>query len=233
MSEPAPSPAMCSNCKGRPAADVVLCGFTDWCADCDASLHAHWQLEIKMAEAAAPEMCSNCHSKPIADVVLCGFTDWCADCDGSLHAARLSEEAAMCTNCKCRPVADAVLCGWTDWCADCDASLHRHQEHVVKCDKLRVPRPPPDPFNHNRDLCPCGWFAIRNRPLQRAGKENMPLHMLVTVPITSTLHIIVCLICESTFKHHHNAVRHVQRHHLHYHHHHPDQKRIAACGRAK
>lgn len=37
----------CRNCKCRPVADVVLCGFSDWCAVCDASLHAHHELEFE------------------------------------------------------------------------------------------------------------------------------------------------------------------------------------------
>jgi len=44
--------------------------------------------------------------------------------------------------------------------------------------------------------------------------------MLVTVPITNTLNIIVCLICETAFKHHRHALRHMRLHHQHYHIHH-------------
>jgi hypothetical protein len=46
------------------------------------------------------------------------------------------------------------------------------------------------------------------------------VRMLVTVPITHTLNIIVCLICETAFKHHRHALRHMRLHHQHYHIHH-------------
>lgn len=128
--------------------------------------------------------------------------------------------ALMCSNCQCRPIADAVLCGWDDWCAKCDAMLHAHQNHVADCDRNRRPRPPLDPLEKNGDVCPCGFFAIHNRPLARPGKENLPVRMLVTVPITNTLNIIVCLICETAFKHHRHALRHMRLHHQHYHIHH-------------
>ena len=77
-----------------------------------------------------------------------------------------------------------------------------------------------DPLEKNGDVCPCGFFAIHNRPLARPGKENLPVRMLVTVPITHTLNIIVCLICETAFKHHRHALRHMRLHHQHYHIHH-------------
>ena len=38
---------MCSNCKRRPVARVVQCGFNDWCEHCDLSLFSHWQAEGK------------------------------------------------------------------------------------------------------------------------------------------------------------------------------------------
>ena len=126
----------------------------------------------------------------------------------------------MCSNCKYQPVAESVLCGFTDWCADCDRSLFAFQEHAVECDRNRRPHPPPDPLANNRDICPCGFFAIRNRPLARPVKSRSPVHMLVTVPITNTVHVVVCLICDAIFKHHRNALKHVRHHHQHYHFHH-------------
>lgn len=47
MNEQEPAVVLCSNCQCRPVADVVLCGFSDWCAVCDASLHAHHQYELE------------------------------------------------------------------------------------------------------------------------------------------------------------------------------------------
>ena len=38
---------MCSNCKRRPVARVVQCGFNDWCEHCDQSLFSSWQAEGK------------------------------------------------------------------------------------------------------------------------------------------------------------------------------------------
>ncbi len=126
----------------------------------------------------------------------------------------------LCSNCMCQPVASVVKCGFTDWCMRCDDSLFSTQEFVDLCDRRHLPPPPVSPLTRNRDVCPCGFYAVRNRPLGRPGKENMPLHMLVTVPITGNSHITVCLICEQLFKHHRNGLKHLRSHHSHYHSHH-------------
>jgi hypothetical protein len=128
----------------------------------------------------------------------------------------------LCSNCMCQPVASAaVKCGFTDWCKRCDDSLFATQDYMDLCDRRHLPPPPVSPLKHNGEVCPCGFFAIRNRPLARPGKENMPLHLLVTVPITANSHITVCLICDQLFKHHRNGLAHLRRHHSHYHEHHP------------
>ena len=190
---------------------------------------------------ASVTMCSNCHIRPVADTVLCGFTDWCRECDNSLHSAEAEQKQheleksiqtddtpgpaiiPYCSNCQCRPVAAKTKCGWDDWCANCDAALFASQQFFGRSQLEHFPRPPPDPLSKSTALCPCGYFAVRNRPLsrpQREGKENWPLHHLVTVPLTESVHIVMCLICECTFKHHHNAVKHMRKHHAHYHDHH-------------
>jgi hypothetical protein len=126
----------------------------------------------------------------------------------------------LCSNCKCEPVAREVKCGFEDWCERCDQTLFSTREYHTLCDARRVPYPPVNPVVRYGDVCPCGFFAIRNRPLSRPGKGNMPQHLLVTVPITEHSHITVCLICEQLFKHHRNALTHMRRHHKHYHAHH-------------
>lgn len=131
-----------------------------------------------------------------------------------------SDAAQICSNCKCQPVAQEVKCGFTDWCKRCDLSLYSTRQYQDKCDELRFPYPPTNPAVHNDDVCPCGYFAIRNRPLARPGTNLLPMHLLVTIPITANAHITVCLICDALFKHHRNAVVHMRRHHKHYHDHH-------------
>ena len=127
----------------------------------------------------------------------------------------------LCNNCKCQPVgASAVKCGFTDWCKHCDDNLFATQEFSDLCDRRHLPPPPVHPLKKNDGVCPCGFFAIRNRSLARPGKENLPLHLLVTVPITANSHITVCLICEQLFKHHRNGLTHLRLHHKHYHEHH-------------
>ena len=132
-----------------------------------------------------------------------------------------SDAVQMCANCKCRPVAHEVKCGFYDWCERCDLSLFSTWQYEEKCDERRFPYPPTNPVVYHDGVCPCGYFAIRNRPLARPGKENLlPMHLLVTVPVTANAHICVCLICDALFKHHRNAVTHMRRHHKHYHNHH-------------
>ena len=187
-----------------------------------------------MTNVEAP-LCSNCRMRPVAETVLCGFTDWCKECDHSLHSTEAeqrqheksiqtqTEATPFCCNCQCRPVAARTKCGWDNYCTNCDAALYASQQYFGRAQRECFPRPPPDPLNNSTAVCPCGWFAVRNRPLSRAqreGKENWPLHHLVTVPLTETVHVVMCLICESTFKHHHNAVKHMRKHHAHYHDHH-------------
>lgn len=38
---------MCANCKCRPVAREVKCGFCDWCERCDLSLFSTWQYSTK------------------------------------------------------------------------------------------------------------------------------------------------------------------------------------------
>ena len=127
-----------------------------------------------------------------------------------------------CTNCKCRLIDGKD--GFDDWCASCNTAQNASLEYNAKCDRQRFPRPPQDPLARNSTICPCGFFAVRHRPLPRPGKENKPVHMMVTVPITEHTCIVVCLICEKIFKHHRNAVVHLRTHHAHYHDHHEVQK---------
>ena len=194
------------------------------------------------ASEALQPMCSNCHCHPIAaSKGLCGFDDWCTCCDASLHAAQFAQAAPsasgpsaiapgasvstaavanMCSSCNCRPVAAATLCGFDDWCAECDLLMHASQEYVVQCDRARFPRPPRHPLARISTVCPCGFFAIHNRPLaplrQRPGQDHLPLHQLVTVQLTATGHITVCLICDCEFNHHCMALQHMLRHHPHF-----------------
>ena len=129
-------------------------------------------------------------------------------------------EVIMCSNCKCRPVAVSTLTGFDDWCSKCDESLHATSLFHERCDHDGGPRPHMHHIADTSAVCPCGWFAIRNRPLARPGKENLPVHMIITIPITDTMHIIVCLICDKVFKHHRDAMKHLKKHHTHYHAHH-------------
>ena len=138
----------------------------------------------------------------------------------------------LCSNCMCQPVASVVKCGFKDWCKRCDDSLFSTQEYSDLCDRRHLPPPPVSPMKHNDGVCPCGFYAIRNRPLARPGKENMPLHLLVTVPITGNSHIPVCLICEQLFKHHRNGLAHLRRHHAHYHDHHDDKRKTRPIWKA-
>ena len=126
----------------------------------------------------------------------------------------------ICSNCKCQPVASIVKCGFDDWCERCDESLFSTREYHDRCNAKRFPPPPVNPVVHNAGVCPCGFFAIRNRPLAHPGKENLPLHLLVTVPISANSHVVLCLLCESIFKRHRNALKHLRLHHQHYHQHH-------------
>ena len=133
----------------------------------------------------------------------------------------LEEVLPMCSNCGCLPVATVVKCGFDDWCKRCDDSLFSTRSYSDVCDRQRMPPPPVNPVCYNDRVCPCGFFAIRNRPLRQPGK-SLPQHLLVTVPITANTHIIICLICEQLFKHHRNGLMHLRRHHQHYHEHHVD-----------
>jgi hypothetical protein len=141
---------------------------------------------------------------------------------GSLMSSTLtlSSTAALCSNCKCQPIGTDLKCGFDDWCQRCDDSLHLTRNYSDLCDRRRFPQPPVNPVVNNSGVCPCGFFAIRNRPLGAPAKEPMPVHLLVTVPITVNTHITICLICEQLFKHHRNALEHLRRHHKHYHEHH-------------
>jgi hypothetical protein len=142
----------------------------------------------------------------------------------SESAVQAAGAVAMCDNCKCRPVA-AVRgkCGWDDWCAVCDESLYASREYIAECDRSHRPRhrrPPHLPFGRQGLVCPCGFFAIHNRPLALSGgKGNLP-HMLVTIPVTHSLNVVVCLICDQLFKRHSSAVKHMREHHIHFHTHH-------------
>lgn len=139
--------------------------------------------------------------------------------------------AVICSNCKCRPVADVVLCGFSDWCAVCDASLHAHHEFEFECDRQRNLKPPHDAVTDKENICSCGFFAMRNRSMQRSGNDLHPVHMIVTVPITTAWHIIGCLVCQRTFKHHRQALQHVLRHHQPYdNHRHYDHSSAANAG---
>ena len=139
-------------------------------------------------------------------------------------AAEAAASVAMCDNCKCRPVAaEKSKCGWDDWCAVCDASLYASREYIAECDKSHRPRhrrPPHLPFGRQGLVCPCGFFAIHNRPLALSGGKGDLPHMLVTVPVTHSLNVVVCLICDKIFKHHSSAVKHMREHHVHFHVHH-------------
>jgi hypothetical protein len=142
-----------------------------------------------------------------------------------------SPSVPKCSNCKRNPIIAKGLCLFDDWCAECDASLHASQFNKdilerpcfagVPGDSIRArfSRPPPNPLRRAKLLCPCGLFAISIKPLSRPrpGKENLPLHRLVTVPLSSTAHIIMCLVCELTFKHHRNAIKHMHSHHTNIH----------------
>ena len=195
-----------------------------------ATVPADLAAAVPAEPSASVPMCSNCHSNPVIakGAGLCHFDDWCAACDGSLHASQFAQAApssaiataSMCTNCLCRPIHSNSM--FDDWCAECDLAQRTAQEWGERCVRARLPRPPPHPIGHGNLVCPCGFFAIRHRPLARPrpGKENLPLHQLVTVPLSSTAHIILCLICERTFKHHRHAVQHLQSHHTHFHEHH-------------
>ena len=176
---------------------------------------------------SAPK-CSNCHCNPIAAEGLYGFDDWCADCDASLHASKFVKAAVsatiatdgMCTICLCRPKHPKS--DFDDLCSECDSSMRASTDYLARCDRAMFPRPPPHPLGRAQLICPCGFFAVHNRHLARprAGKENLPLHQLVSVPLSPSAHIVLCLICDQTFKHHRNAVKHMQSHHTHFHAHH-------------
>jgi|LauGreDrversion4_2_1035121.scaffolds.fasta_scaffold185946_1 hypothetical protein len=134
-----------------------------------------------------------------------------------------SEEVIQfCSNCKCQPAASGGKCGFEDWCQRCDLSLWSTRQYEDFCLHNRIPPPPVHPLGKNDSICPCGFFAIRNRPLAQSGttENSLPMHLLVTIPITATAHITVCLVCEQLFKHHRNALAHLRRHHQHYHVHH-------------
>jgi hypothetical protein len=126
----------------------------------------------------------------------------------------------VCSNCQCQPVALTVKCGFDDWCERCDLALFATRQYEDRCLANRFPPPPVNPVVYHDGICPCGFFAIRNRPLAHPGNGPLPLHALVTVPLTANTCITMCLICESVFKRHRNAVRHLRQHHQHYHMHH-------------
>jgi hypothetical protein len=127
----------------------------------------------------------------------------------------------LCSNCKCQPVlVGASKCGFDDWCERCDLSLYRTRLYDDLCVANRHPHPPSHPLSLNGNVCPCGFFAIRNRTLAQPGKENLPLHLLVTIPITAHTHVTVCLICDTVFKRHRNGLKHLRQHHQHFHVHH-------------
>lgn len=147
----------------------------------------------KAEPAPSEPKCSNCHRNPVVAPGLCLFDDWCAECDASLHASQFDKDIIE------RPCF-----------AGAPGSSIR----------TRFPRPPPNPLGFKpktKLLCPCGFCAISIKPLSspRPGKENRPLHRLVTVPLSSTAHIIMCIVCEATFKHHRNAVKHMHSHRSH------------------
>jgi len=129
-------------------------------------------------------------------------------------------ELLMCSKCLCRPTHPNSM--FDDWCADCDLEQQASQEYVERCVRAGLPRPPVHPIRHSNLICPCGFFAVRNKPLARrsSGQDHLPVHMIVTVPLSDTAHIFFCLICEKTFKHHHHALKHVRSHHAHFHAHH-------------
>ena len=127
----------------------------------------------------------------------------------------------LCSNCKCQPVlVGASKCGFDDWCERCDLSLYSTRLYDDLCVANRHPHPPRHPLSLNGNVCPCGFFAIRNRALAQPGKENLPLHLLVTIPITAHTHVTVCLICEAVFKRHRSGLKHLRQHHQHFHVHH-------------
>jgi len=124
---------------------------------------------------------------------------------------------SICWRCKCRPAALSTLTGFDDECTACDASVHVTTEFMRECRRLRRPQVPMHPICDNKDVCECGWLAIRNRAPPREGPDKLPQHMIVTIPITAKMHIIVCLICNTVFKHHSNAVKHFRQQHIPYH----------------
>jgi hypothetical protein len=126
----------------------------------------------------------------------------------------------MCSNCNCHPVALTVKCGFDDWCGRCDMALYSTRQYEDLCLANKFPPPPVNPVGYHDGICPCGFFAVRNRHLVKPSNGQLPLHVLVTVPLTANTHITMCLICESVFKHHRNAIQHLRQHHQHYHLHH-------------
>ena len=185
-------------------------------------LPASFTMAASSASEALPSMCSD------ASLHASQFPQAAPPASGPsaiTPAASASTAAvAMCSSCNCRPVAATTLCGFDDVCAECDKLMHASQEYAAKCDRARFPRPPRHPLSRISTVCPCGFFAVHNRPLapqrQRPGQDHLPLHQLVTVPLTATAHIIVCLICDRTFKRHRQAVQHMLKHHQHFHDHH-------------
>ena len=184
---------------------------------------------------AAVPMCDCCLLNPIMANGLGPFVNWCKDCEGLMRPPKINKDdrqsiagepgdaiatVSMCSKCHCRPTHPNSM--FDDWCAECDLEQRASQEYVERCVRAGLPRPPLHPVRHGDLICPCGFFAIRNKPLARPrqGKDNWPLHQLVTVPLSDTAHIVMCLICEQTFRHHRKALKHVRTHHAHFHAHH-------------
>ena len=180
-----------------------------------------WQQMTDQAASAVPHQASDDMQTLVADDVPHQASDVVQILVADDVPIQASDVVQMCNNCKCRPVAREVKCGFIDWCDRCDLSLFSTWQYESKCDAQRFPYPPINPVVYNDGVCPCGYFAIRNRPLARPGQENLlPMHLLVTIPVTAKSHISVCLICDALFKHHRHAVTHMRRHHKHYHDHH-------------
>ena len=122
----------------------------------------------------------------------------------------------LCSNCACRPVATTWLCDFEDWCEFCDKALHltKPTDDNHWSDE-KWPFPPVPPVVSTFEFRPVNPFALRIRDLASArGKENLPVHMLVTVPLTPCKNIVLCLFCDRVFNHHRSAIKHLS---MHYH----------------
>jgi hypothetical protein len=103
---------------------------------------------------------------------------------------------------------------WRGMCVECEQLMWSTQEPLAAIPGC------PCAVSAGAVVCICGRRASEHHC---PDKENHALQSAVrkkTVPLTASAHIIICLICEQTFKHHRNFVKHMQVHHTHFHSHH-------------